>query len=256
MASPIGNPANLGSGVDQMLAQIRAMIRDEIQAAASGGAGLHVDGATGDLVADRGQFRSLNYVPGSAGWALTPAGDQELHGNTTIGGNTSIGGTLAVTGTLSLPAGIINNAALASPVAAQYIFLDVMNFGLTAGTFVTKATQTITVPAGFSQAVVQVVAKVGVTNPHTTGGLDGLGGDFIYCLPRIGAVNGHVFGAIIPGAAAGGSGFDITALSTILTGLTGGGTFVVDVQGAVSFANMAANADNEASVSGTIEWLR
>ena len=50
MASPIGNPSNLGNGYDQIRAQVIGWIRTEIQASRTGGIGLHVDGATGDLI--------------------------------------------------------------------------------------------------------------------------------------------------------------------------------------------------------------
>src|SRR5665647_2399920 len=48
--------------------------------------------------------------------ALIVTGPLDVTGPAAFAGDTTIGGNAAITGTLSLPAGIINNAALTSPV--------------------------------------------------------------------------------------------------------------------------------------------
>lgn len=80
MASPIGHPANQGNGIDQLKAQVLGWIREELGRAAQGGIGLHLDGATGNLIIDAGQVQSGNYAAGSTGWALKPTGDGEFDG--------------------------------------------------------------------------------------------------------------------------------------------------------------------------------
>jgi len=188
-----------------------------------------------------------------SGTSVTAPGEQTVDGSLNVTGNLEVSGHAAITGTLSLPAGIINNDALASPVEVGSIYLDVTNFGLTTS-WVSLASATVTVPAGFTSALVTVTGQVGANNPHTTGGSNSAGGDYIYCRPFIGATFGNSLGAILLGS--NGWAYDITPRSTVLTGLTGGGTFTVGVQGKVAFVNMAADAINEAVLSGDILWFR
>lgn len=171
----------------------------------------------------------------------------------TVDGELDVTGAMVVGGTLSLPAGIIDNAALANPIQVTDIYLDATNFAVTTS-YVSLASATITVPAGFTKAKVTVIGQVGCYDPHTTGGSNALGGDYIYCRPFIDGTFGHPLGTVLLGS--GGWAYDITPLSTTLTGLTGGGTFTVGVQGGVTFANMAANVGNEAVLSGDISWFR
>jgi hypothetical protein len=199
------NLPNQGNGIDQFKAVIMQWICDEIGRASQGGIGLHLDGATGNLVIDNGDVRSGNFVAGTSGWDLKPTGDQELHGNTVIGGSTSIAGTLAVGaattiggtlgvtgvtnlgaatvvsgplnvtgpmtvgGTLSLPAGIIDNAALASPVQHGSSGSSGSGFAVNT-THTLRGAGSITVPAGFSQATIMCVVDATAINGVTTGG--------------------------------------------------------------------------------------
>jgi len=89
---------------------------------------------------------------------LTVNGPLAVHGTAAFDGDTTIGGNAAITGTLSLPAGIIDNAALASPVTG-----DVgNNYVLTAVTssWANYAGVSIAVPAGFTRAQVMAVSSV------------------------------------------------------------------------------------------------
>jgi len=182
-------------------------------------------------------------------------GPLAVHGTATFDGDTTIGGNAAITGTLSLPAGIIDNAALASPVSAQVLYIDADNLTVNTPPYgAAKVNTTVTVPAGFTRAVVSVVARLSVYNQHTTGGSNGTGGDFVYCQVSIGAIYGNSIGTVVLGS--GDVAYDVTPLSTVITGLTGGDTFVVAVYGEVDFVNMAASVWNEATASGTIIWLR
>ena len=184
---------------------------------------------------------------------LNVVGDLDVSGTANFDGNTTIGGNAAITGTLSLPSGIINNDALANPIQVQSIYLDARNFTL--GTsWVTLAAQAIAVPAGFTKALVVVTGQVGCYNPHTTGGSDGVGGDFLLCQPYVGAVTGNALGAQFPGSNWWGNA--VTSLSTVLTGLSGGGTFDVGIQAHIDYTAMPAYAANEATLSGNILWFR
>lgn len=131
----------------------------------------------------------------------------ELH----VDGLSTFGGDMRVTGTLSLPAGIINNEALASP----------SNFARTgggAGGFSTGPTsqavaiQQIAVPDGYSRAIVMAVGTAAAQNTTTAA-------NFLYVGARIGSVAPNLTWAL-----AGPSGYaNATASATrTITGLSGG----------------------------------
>jgi hypothetical protein len=101
VVSPIGNPLNQGDGTDQLKALVQGWVRDEIRSALQGGNGIHVDGLTGDLVADRGLFRSMNFLAGVSGWGMSPNGNAEFNDVTFRGG-------------------VIGGAALASQLSADF----------------------------------------------------------------------------------------------------------------------------------------
>lgn len=177
--------------------------------------------------------------------ALTVDGNLDVTGTAAFSGNTTIGGNAAITGTLSLPAGIIDNAALANPIAAQQIFFYTQNFAITAagGTY---ASQTITVPAGFTKAVVAVTSRLYGIN--STAGLDRLS-----CVTKIAGSGGFSFQFTVN---SGDAGFNVSPFSTILTGLTPGGTFLLEVRGNTQVANWAASPINTAEMNGSILWFR
>lgn len=70
------------------------------------------------------------------------------------------GGAVAIEGTLSLPGGIIGNEALASPVAFRSTFANANAFSLSplSGGDATVCSSTITVPEGFTTALVQAIS--------------------------------------------------------------------------------------------------
>jgi len=89
---------------------------------------------------------------------VTYEGVLKVLGQMVVDGTLTVNGPMAVTGTLSLPAGIIDNAALASPVTG-----DVgNNYVLTAVTssWANYAGVSIAVPAGFTRAQVMAVSSV------------------------------------------------------------------------------------------------
>jgi len=255
-------PANEPNGIRKLLDKIKALELQIKEAMSNllGTAGIRLTqlGMTIDSSLTIGGSETVDgplVVHGTADFdgATTIGGTLGVTGDATFSGDTSIGGNAAITGTLSLPSGIINNDALANPIQVQSIYLDVSNFAVTTS-WVSLASSTITVPAGFTSALVTVTGQVGCYNPHTTGGSDGVGSDFLLCQPYVGAVTGNALGAQFPGSNWWGNA--VTLLSTVLTGLTGGGTFSVGVQASVDYANMAAFAANEATLSGNILWFR
>jgi len=88
--------------------------------------------------------------------ALEVTGSIDVSGDASFSGDTTIGGNAAVTGTLSLPAGIIDNDALANPLEARADYNDVTNIPYTT-TETNRAPVTIQVPNGFTTAIITSV---------------------------------------------------------------------------------------------------
>lgn len=174
----------------------------------------------------------------------TVNGPLEVNGDSEFNGAMTINGAAAITGTLSLPAGIIGNDALASPIMVGRTSAAATGFGLT-GSDQTFASTTIAVPAGFTQALVFVVCNVGAINPTGTD-------DFLYSKAMIeGVASREVFGYV---ADNGGSVAVTTAKSDLLTGLSGGDiTFAVTVRAGTTWSG---NGSNRAYVEAQAVFLR
>jgi len=151
----------------------------------------------------------------------------------------------ASAGTLLLAPGSVSNEDLANPVNGSYIYDYVTNFPVTVAPSFIRTT-TITVPAGFTQAIVSVTARVYAING--TAGLD-----YLYCQANVSGSSGL---AIPTQVAASGSGTNVSPFSSVLTGLTGGGTFSVQITASTAFASWPANASNAGDVAGSVIWLR
>ena len=182
----------------------------------------------------------------------------EVDGTLNVVGNLNVSGPAVITGTLSLPAGIIDNAALANPVVPQGVFGSVSNFALTARNPVTVAdvikTVTITVPAGMTSAVVSVISRVFAINSNTTGGINTFGGDYFFGQTGIAGF----LDAALPKVVDGSSSSDITVspFAKVLTGLIPGYTFTITIGACSDYLNWPAFTNNLATVSGSILWFR
>jgi hypothetical protein len=96
-------------------------------------------------------------VLGPSGIIVSPDGmtiDTQLH----------VTGDTIVDGTLSLPAGIIDNDALSSPLRYEAGLVNSGALNLTMSEQ-TICTHTITVPPGFTQALIMGQGSIGVVNP-------------------------------------------------------------------------------------------
>ena len=187
----------------------------------------------------------------TAGIRLTKLG-MFIDSSLTVGGSLDVTGPMVVGGTLSLPAGIIDNAALASPVIPESVYDIATNFGLTIS-YVTKTSVTVEVPAGFTKAVVAMVGRVFAYNPNTTGG-GGDGADYLYGRVTIAGVAGVGLPSVVPGWSS--SGLNVAPMSRVLSGLTPGSTFDILLSARTSYAAWAAHADHNAELSGNIMWFR
>jgi hypothetical protein len=153
-------------------------------------------------------------------------------------------------------ASIAANVASINTLISQVVKAQAVSFSGTHSLTPTNqvmTSTTITVPAGFTSAVVTGTGFVSGQNPNTTGGVDGVGGDFLYSAIRI---NGGIVGNGATGFAPrnGGWGTSISTVSNVLTGLTPGGTFSLDLFASTDFFTWPLGGFS--SVSGTILWLR
>lgn len=174
------NPGSIGNivpanGFDWLARKIREL---EVQIQ-------QLQTAQPNVMASRNFDGTLNPAAlGTQGWGLSAAGAAVINDGLLVGGNTTISGALDVTGnetvsgtldvtgnmivggTLSLPNGIINNAALNAPVYPQTAHAEASNFALTT-TATEKVRATVSVPAGYSQALVFAAISANARNKNT-----------------------------------------------------------------------------------------
>lgn len=178
------------------------------------------------------------------GGRIFTTGDAEFSGNTTIGGNARI------TGTLSLPAGIIDNDALANPLAFAADSADANVFPIPK-TEVTVVSRTITVPPGFTTAVVQGFGTIYAMNSTATL-------DYLYACVFIDWPAGSTSGRqlLTPLTANNGSGHLAVNKQTEITGLSPGDRITVRMTVKSAFANLPATANNGSSINLLVIWAR
>lgn len=168
-----------------------------------------------------------------------------VNGSETVNGPLTINGVATITGALNLPAGIIGNDALASPVDVGQTSASETNFG-TALTDEDRAVTTIAVPAGYTRALVLCIVTAGVISSAGTI-------DFLFLSASI---NGAKSRELYSQAPAGGAAPPITtSKSSLLTGLSGG---VITLAAAVHSQSNAwsANASSRAYVEAQAIFLR
>lgn len=151
--------------------------------------------------------RELNDLRSST---LRTAGLSVSESGLTIDSELLVTGATRIEGTLSLPAGIIDNDALANPVQDGAIGASETGFTIptSMGAVISR---TIDIPEGFTKAAVLGVVSVGAWNPTATG-------DYMYAEARI--RNGS--GASLP-VYVGPSAYGVVTVSAIrtITDLTG-----------------------------------
>jgi cytoskeletal protein CcmA (bactofilin family) len=152
------------------------------------------------------------------GGATDIDGTLNVDAEMSVGGDATFSGAVHIEGTLSLPAGIIDNDALASPVTFLGDFID--NNSLTITTAETQqCIYSFVVPAGYSKALVVGYGSVGVVNPL---GVSSSIGARIYIDRPIG---GTVWGPQrFQQALAGSDAAAYPYKQTVISGLSGGET--------------------------------
>lgn len=192
---------------------------------------------------------------------LAPAGIKAVDGGIIVEGSETVSGTLDVTGdadftgnvriggTLELPAGIINNDALASPIFTASGYGDAYGFAVPAGE-ATIATATIPIPDGYTKATVTGIGAIYLFNSATT---QNYGYGRVYVDWPDGLSN---WGAKIPFALGpnGGSGNSSPNRLVEHGGLTGG-NITVRIVGD-SDNGVAAHTANQATINALVVFTR
>jgi len=176
---------------------------------------------------------------------LSVNGDAEINGPIEVNGDSTFNGAMSITGALNLPAGIIGNDALTNPLSPQTAHADVANFALATGANAEMVRATVTVPAGYTQALVMASASMGNRNP--TGAVDDM---YIDC-----RINGVVSGwSSQTSVMAGKEGFVINVGTALLAGLSG--SFYIAANASSGTAAWAANGAAAINVDAIIMFLR
>lgn len=187
--------------------------------------------------------RAVQQLAGANVFGLTGITPED--GGTSFDGYVHVNGPMTVTGTLTLPAGVIGNDALSSPIAAQVVNTGAIGFGLSP-TFSEKVSSTVTVPAGFTRA--QVIAYADMTAVNSTAAGE-------YCFVQV-KINGtppsYTGGTYTP---AGQYMYCGSNFATTLTGL--GASFTISASAAANNSTWAANPDsNVINLNASITFLR
>jgi len=176
---------------------------------------------------------------------MTLDGALGITGTSTIHGEQTVNGPLTVTGSLDFPAGSVSDTALANPVQTATASNGVTNYAIDT-TSTVRASVTLTVPAGFTRAIITATATAMGTNSGTAP-------DYLYCSAIVAGVNG---GELYSSAAAG-LGVGLAApFNPTLTGLSSGQTITVGVATRAGTATWTAATANQASISATAIFLK
>lgn len=188
-------------------------------------------------------------IDDSTAQVLRMAGLRAEPGALLVEGALNVTGPMTVGGTLSLPAGIIDNDALANPVAvASPGWAHNNGYALpTAAGQVVQASITFIVPSGFTQALIYAgVTDTGVNSTTSAASM--------ISKLNISGTSGQGFdSAAIP---AGSRGFCAANWAMLLTGLSGGSVIVVSSSPYASNATWAANSYNQTTLNAFCIFLR
>ncbi len=190
------------------------------------------------------------------GGNLEVDGDASFQGDTAVGGaldvsgDATFSGNVAIDGTLQLPAGIIGNEALANPLSFYADDANAEGFALSTER-TTLAALNVTVPAGFTRAVVLGIGTI--FGGNSTPALDYMRGRVYVDTPTYSAWGRELIEPLTPNN---GSGNLTVTKQSVVAGLTGGQVLTVRVTAHSDFANLPARPLNGATISATVIWAR
>lgn len=187
------------------------------------------------------------------GMSPTADGGIDVDGTMNVGGELNVTGNTVIGGTLSLPAGIIDNQALAAPVVMGAANRNTSGFAL-GSSFAEVVGLDVTVPSGCTSALVNLSVWMQGYNQNTTGGSDGTGSDFLYVYAKIASTSGQYNANGVSGN--GGTTTTSGGLALPLSGLTPGNTVRLGAWGSCQYTTIAASAYNTGTLTASIVWLR
>lgn len=212
------------------------------------------DGLTGDLasrlkaLSDRIAELERGAQLRSAGITVSPAG-MTVNSSLDVDGTLNVAGDAVFSGDLSVPNGSIKNAFLESPVVTDRGFSDADGFGLTT-TRTTLASFSVTVPAGYTQALVIADGVIFALNPTASV-------DYLYARVYIDSPVLNTWGRELLSMMGPNNGSAALAVNkqARLTGLTGGQVITCRLTGYTAFAPMSAAA-NGTSINAVLIFTR
>jgi hypothetical protein len=225
----LGMPYDLPQRLAAVEAQLRALSTQPILLHASTGQ----DGGQG-LSTDKAGLHLFN-----------PSGT-EVVTLSTLDGSAKLGDT-TITGNLSIPNGSISNSALTAPIVPVAYHSDVQNISITSGANVEKLRVDVPVPAGYTQALVNLTVTMNMLN--NTGSADSA---------YLGAnINGVSPGWASNATAAAGA--EVSLNNTVVAQLTGlsGGTFPLTGKASSNTGTWAAAGTSSVmNLNATVLFLR
>ena len=188
---------------------------------------------------------------GTSGWALgsTDGGPSYfvLNGIDVFADLTAKDAALAAQ-QADLAATVADIAALTATVVVPAAF-DTSSSGFaTTSAWVTEASQTLTVPAGFTKAMVIANAHMGIAN-NSSPAVDA----YMFVRAVINSVGGPSNGVIGTPPTTMLACFS-ASFTSLVSGLSAGGTFTVDCQ--IFTSGLPAYAGNNARIEGAVIWFR
>ena len=173
-------------------------------------------------------------------------GESVINGEMEVNGDSTFNGAMSITGALNLPAGIIGNEALTSPITALPVHGDGFNFSITTGANVEKLRATFAVPDGFTKAAVYATATMSVFN--NSGSLDSC-----YLAVRINGT--HIGWSNQVGAPASQRVLSVAAGSGLVTGLSGG-TIYVGAEASTGVNAWSTDVNNTMNIDALVLFFR
>lgn len=179
------------------------------------------------------------------GLSIPASGTTQVDGSLNVEGQLNVTGDTVIGGTLSLPAGIIDNDALANPVVPGQAFQGTSSFALSVagGNIITISRTT---PAGFTSVVVNAYGRVAATNSTALK-------DAVYSAVDVNGTGGNQFGNEV---VAGDFGSVSAGYSTLLTGLSTGDPVATHLYASTGLGGWASDPSNGADLSVTYLWFR
>lgn len=166
-------------------------------------------------------------------------------GGMVVEGYQTVNGPMTITGSLDLPAGSVQNDALANPIETATASAGISNYAIDTVPTV-RASVILTVPSGFSRAIV-------IANATAMGTNSGTAAEYLYASATVQTVNG---GELYTSAPAGIGASISSPFQPTLTGLTGGDTITVGVATRAGTSTWAADPANQAAISATAIFLK